>query len=161
MRDLVLSMLAWISVQTGWTIPNDYPVIITLNQQEINSIFHGRPISIDLGAYNAHGTVMPLSYPKCHWSKCPPEILNFTIFVLSEDSTIDSDQERLTLFHELVHYMQFHNKEHQKVACISALEFKAYELQAKWMQKEGIKTHYGMGPTYLANVAPLFYPPCK
>ncbi len=161
MKELVLSMLTWIAAQTGWTLPNEMPVVITLNQDEINSVYHGRPISINMGMWNAHGTVINTNYPKCHWKECPGHVLDLVILVLSEDGVIDSDREKLTLLHELVHWLQFNNDHHHVMKCMSELEYKAYELQAQYMVDNGIKTHYGFDPAYIANVLPLHYPPCK
>lgn len=54
----------------------------------------------------------------------------------------DSPYGRSVLVHELVHFIQYQQGEHDQTACLNALEKDAYEVQALYMETHGIPKNF-------------------
>jgi hypothetical protein len=123
MDALTLIMLGWIVANTGMSLPEP-PDIKLVPQEELVEIQYGPSppeTTFQLEAlYNHHsGTV----YLRESWD--------------AEDLF-----DRSVLLHELVHHVQITNE--LEVPCLAALERQAYELQAQWLEEQGIEDPYGL-----------------
>lgn len=62
--------------------------------------------------------------------------------LLSNKIDPTSGYGRSVLVHELIHFIQYQQKQNEKVACLSALERDAYTLQARYMDTHDIPKNF-------------------
>ena len=63
---------------------------------------------------------------------------NITIYMrVSYD--LDDPHHQSQLLHELVHYVQWENRQADDHYCLGLIELEAYELQDKWRVKNGLQ----------------------
>ena len=116
---LLISLIAWLNVNTGYDTQVELPNIVFTEQGN-----------------------MCYSYGIQAKGKCQSTRLkgfynrNWTIYLDTSFNPEDPvDQSRL--MHELVHYVQWHNGQENKL-CWGHLEAEAYTLQDKWQAEHNI-----------------------
>lgn len=113
MKELVLSLILWITAHSGYAWDGTYPKITLVSQTEICKGYSKFP-SDDCGV---------LAY----YTNADGMVLNHAF-----DPTSLRDQA--TLLHELVHHLQKNYPE--KFLCLAAYEPDAYYLEVSWLVKE-------------------------
>lgn len=128
MKTLISIMMVWISIQTGFIIP-DEPLIVYKTPSEIRLYAYGcyqDPIpegNDDICNSNTQvaGTPKALYDPDLGAILLPQGFKPNTIL------------EESILLHELVHHLQYTNNYDKEVECGGKLEEQAYTLQDKWL----------------------------
>ena len=121
MNEILLALLAWIGVQSGYEVPDSLPNIVMTERYNMCAQY-----GIDnMGSCQAAKLVG--FYDK-----------NVTIY-LRPSFDIDDTVDRSNLLHELVHYVQWHNNQ-QNSRCLGQLEVEAYELQDQWRIDSGLES---------------------
>jgi hypothetical protein len=111
--------MTWISLQTPYALPVTTPNLSFTEPSNICANYgiesKGRCEAAKLvGFYNTRRTIyLPLKFEQKNLR----------------------DQSRL--LHELVHYVQWYNKEHKKT-CLGKLEAEAYRIQDKWLASQSL-----------------------
>lgn len=113
MQDLLVTLLAWIGLNTGYDVEIALPNVIMTKAQNLCANY-GLEGKEECAAANI----------KAFYNK------SYTIY-LQSDFDPDDKVDRSRLVHELVHYVQWANKENQRT-CLGHLEVEAYELQDRW-----------------------------
>jgi len=118
-KEVIMSMMVWISVNSN--LPNPYvipDVILTSQDQLRNGSLFLKDSDIVAGSYD--NTINQIRLP------------------YSFD--INSDHEKSALLHEIVHYMQDMDGRYLKYECINKAEPLAYKLEEKWRYEHHL--HY-------------------
>jgi len=78
-----------------------------------------------------------------------------TVFIADESGPymVDEGFIETVLFHELVHYLQYLNGEHEMVQCQNALEADAFLLQDDYVQYKGYPEEQRPDPLFAAIVS--------
>lgn len=146
------SMMIWINAMTGLPIPSSPPEIVYTEAREMKYMLYG-----------CNSKTHPRASQICKELKETGEITNdntSTIGLYDHDEkvvhlnpiirTYDKPTRDSVIIHELVHHMQFSaNIPYQ---CFGQLEETAYDIQNKYIQKEGKKdifTELNISPLYL------------
>lgn len=112
----------------GWT----YPDIIVETEKQICSVIYDDPsnISCDVaGYYNDQTNII-------HIRNGPTEHM-------SDDRFFE-----VVLVHELVHFLQYHSGVYDTIACMQKLEVNAFEVQDKFVEKQGIDPTQAPDPLF-------------
>ena len=120
-------LLAWIVAKTHWDVGAMPPVHFVSREQLTKMYSGGQPTGVV--AYSLHCEADHGIYLLDSWKAC---------------SLLD----RSELLHELVHHLQYLN--HVPATCPAEHEWRAYKLQAAWLQDQGVKD-----PLDLMGVSPL------
>jgi len=120
MTDLILSLMTWIGTQTGYALPNHAPNIVITDRYNMCAQY----------GINNKGSCQA-SRLQGFYDK------NVTIY-LRPSFDMQNLNDRSQLLHELVHYVQWYNKQQQH-ECLGQLEVEAYELQDEWRVESGLK----------------------
>jgi hypothetical protein len=124
MTDTVLVLLAWIAMHTGYEVDLPQPNIVMTTEGNLCKQY-----GIDSRS-QCEGMRLIGFYNK-----------GYTIY-LDVDFDIRQPNQRSHLLHELVHYVQYQNKEHLHV-CLGHLELEAYELQDQWRKSRQLQPVLG------------------
>ena len=136
-----MSLMIWISQATGWAVP-DIPKYVFLSVPEMTktayecekpSIENEHICSMDdQDIIGSDALMKPLALY---------DTRNETI-MLPLTFDIDSPKDQSILLHELVHYIQWHNKLYPaKYDCRQHTEKEAYDLQEKFLLESGMDIH--------------------
>ncbi len=124
MRDLIVALMAWIGGNTGYNVDVQLPNVVMTARHNMCAIY-----GIDrMSACDGSGL-------KGFYDK------NVTIY-LGLDFDKDDEADRARLLHELVHYVQWANKQNIQV-CLGDLELEAYDLQDRWRMEVGLTASTG------------------
>lgn len=138
MKVFMTAMMLWISQHTGYTIP------------ELPAVSYLSPLEIKKFAYGCDNDPVPtINEDICSvqrfWDldEMEREAIPLGLYnhenneiIVRKGFDIETIHDQSVLFHELVHHMQFHNGEYEKVHCTGQLEKLAYKLQDKWLQEK-------------------------
>lgn len=121
MNELMLSLLLWIGDHSGYDTLLTQPNLVRIEQH--NLCQH----------YGIH-----------HKQRCHDQRLagffdkNMTIYMrLSYD--LNDTHHQSQLLHELVHYVQWANKQPGEQYCLGRMELEAYDLQDRWRVQQGLQ----------------------
>ena len=145
MIELLLSLMIWISVITGFTVP-EIPHIKKVTLSELRYITFGCD------------HIQEINKAVCTTKN--PDELTLALYMPEKETILlyngwdkDKKADQSILLHELVHHMQYANDYDKDMAfCGSpALEAQAYELQTKWLEKYGmtLQKDLGIGPLFV------------
>jgi hypothetical protein len=124
MRETVVALLAWISLQFGVEAPVP-PAIEFVSQQRLAELAYGGNPPSGAAVTALYNRTIGTVYLSTEWKK--------------EDL-----RDRSTLVHELVHHCQ--ERGSIPYPCIAARERDAYRLQADWLRQQGVSDpHAFMG----------------
>jgi hypothetical protein len=129
MKELMLSLLIWISANTPFAYEDTpLPGVVTASEEEMVQIrFRGDvPEGIDMDSVAAAGLYVF-------------EARNVYLWDQIDLKTVEG---KAALLHELVHYLQYEHGEHQIVDCIPQLEQAAYLAEAKYLKQHGKKPKF-------------------
>ena len=135
MKELILSLMLWISNATGYPVPEP-PGLLFLSTSGIKAYAYGcDDIPIPKGNED-------ICNSREFWdldesSSSPMALYNHRTkqIILNEDLDIDTIRDQSVVMHELVHHLQnMGGKEFEK-ECKGDLEKEAYLLQDKWLKE--------------------------
>ena len=140
MKELVIGLMLWGSTLTGWAVP-PAPDVIYKDGKVLKHMLYGcdnnpkeeytKEICANIGKTTILGTRKDTTMGLYDHEK---KIVYLNLLLKKHDKPVHDS----VLLHELVHHMQFHNG--IKFRCLGELEEKAYNLQDKWLQKQGRKS---------------------
>lgn len=113
MKEVLISLLAWIGANTSYDVDVNLPNIAMTDRYNI-CVLYGIKSRGQCDAAKLQGF-----YNKA-----------YTIHLRSEFD-VDDPNDQSRLLHELIHYVQWSNHQ-QKNTCLGRLEVEAYELQDVW-----------------------------
>ena len=126
-----MSLMLWISTQTGWAVPEPPTITYIENGKEMFLMSHdcdGQPNQPICETYDGGETNILGLYHS----------LSGTIY-LSKDFWWASTRDQSILLHELVHHMQYsRDYKYYKSLCKGDIEKEAYDLQEKWLAIRGL-----------------------
>lgn len=117
MGQLILALLAWITAETGLSVPAP-PVVELISAESMQRLAKG---NADVKAIYAHDT---------------------KTIQLRDDWQAADLRSRATLLHELVHHVQYSND--VPMSCPAEYERLAYNLTVKWLREQGVADPYEM-----------------
>lgn len=160
-----MSFMVWISVHTGFIIP-DPPRIIINTKIELRDVMYG---------CKELKTKDPIKWIKICKNKDEEKLEEHERGVVAlynhDTKTIHLPKKfdhripshKSILLHELVHHMQYANGYNEKVHCMQLLEAQAYDLQEKWLKDNNIvlDKEFEIGPILrsLVTTCSHFYAP--
>ena len=115
--ELVLSLLAWIAMQTGLAVPPPPSVQFVSHEQILK--LAGGPMDVQ-GLYDREGAIV----------------------YLRDDWDAADLRSRAALVHELVHHVQEFNK--VPMRCRAEHELLAYNLALEWLRQQGAADPYAI-----------------
>ena len=141
-KSVIMSLMIWISSQTGYPIP-EIPNVALMPPQDLKYL-----------TYHCWN-ITPMNRTVCNTPVEEDEKRGLVIQAIfnDHDQTIYFNQDvienaktnldevliRGMLLHELVHYMQYLNGDFDTVSCRRQLEMKAYKMQHRWlMDMQGV-----------------------
>lgn len=151
MKELVIGLMLWVSTLTGWAVP-PAPDVIYKDGKVLKHMLYGcddpkeeytKEICANIGKTTILGTRKDTTMGLYDHEK---KIVYLNSLLKKHDKPVHDS----VLLHELVHHMQFHNG--IKFRCLGELEEKAYNLQDKWLQKQGRKSVFEE-----LEISPLFF----
>lgn len=152
MKELVIGLMLWVSTLTGWAVP-PAPDVIYKDGKVLKHMLYGcdnnpkeeytKEICANIGKTTILGTRKDTTMGLYDHEK---KIVYLNPTLKKQDKPVHDS----VLLHELVHHMQFHNG--IKFRCLGELEEKAYNLQDKWLQKQGRKSVFEE-----LEISPLFF----
>jgi hypothetical protein len=120
MKELIITLLAWISIEVG-VAPPVPPHIESVSQQQLMEMAYGPDAPSDASVTALYCSSSRTIYLNTAWQA-------------------DSLRDRGTLLHELVHHVQ--EARNLPSPCLSAREAAAYHLQIKWLRQNGVSDPY-------------------
>lgn len=120
MDELIVALLTWISVETGFAMP-PLPPVAFVSKEEISQVAYGRP-------WRESDSVMAV-YRR-----------DASTVYLRADWRVGDLRSRATLLHELVHHVQAFND--ARFDCRNRQQFQAYDLALRWLQQQGAEDPY-------------------
>lgn len=120
MKELVITLFAWISVNTSYDVNYPQPNIVQTTRHNLCQLYGIQ----DFDTCNNSG--LRAFYDK-----------HLTIY-LGTDFNLHDDHYVSGLLHELAHYIQYQNHQHDHT-CLGHLELEAYALQDAWRQEQGLE----------------------
>ena len=131
MIELVMSLMLWISIQTGWTVPEPPTITYIESGQELFMLSHNcknKPDQPVCTTYNPETSKVLGLYNN-----------ETKTVLLNKDFWIASVRDQSILLHELVHHMQYsRNWGHYRKKCRGDIEKEAYNLQENWLEIRGL-----------------------
>lgn len=119
-EEIILALITWISANTTYDVDFPQPNIVMTTQHNMCELYG---IS-DYGQCKMSG--LAGFYDK-----------GLTIY-LGTDFDPENPHYVSNLLHELTHYIQYQNHEHDQT-CLGHLELEAYAVQDSWREKQGLK----------------------
>jgi len=137
----VIHLIDWIASKTSWNTKTS-PTISFTSPAQLHEMYFG-----NAGGQNSGITVRALYEKRAQ------------AIYLSSTWNPNNIRDRSYLVHELVHHLQFMNN--VEVACDSAYNIKAYQLQFDWLSEQGVRdpqSFVGVGDVLLlsSTQCPLF-----
>lgn len=137
MKELMFSLMTWLSPVLGEPVPPTVPNVIFAAHCDIQALFHdnGAHECTDDGVQAVYLKERDTIYLDAEWK--PTSLYHVAV-----------------LLHELVHYMQDIGGHWEKAACIGELEARAYDAQYRWLDAAGVDGHAVMetNPLYIRLV---------
>lgn len=124
MNEIMLSFLVWIGANSDYDTHLNLPNIVITEEQNMCAL-----------------------YGINHKQRCKDMKLKgfydkrLSIY-LHPDFNADNPHHQSQLLHELIHYVQFRNRDDGDY-CLGLLELEAYDLQDKWRQRQGLQPVLG------------------
>ena len=128
MEALMMTMMVWISIHTGFEV-TAAPSIVYLSPVQVKRYAFGcdqQPVP-EGNEDACNNDVASVGTPKALYDHETKTILLIEEF---KPGTILANS---VLLHELVHHLQYHNGYDKKVECQGKLEEQAYQLQDRWL----------------------------
>jgi hypothetical protein len=125
----MLSLLIWIGANTPLAHEaTPLPGVVTASQEEMVQIrFRGDvPEGIDMDSVAAAGLY----------------VFEERNVYLWENIDLRTVEGKAALLHELVHYLQYEQGEHEFADCTAQLEQAAYLAEAKYLEQHGVKPKF-------------------
>ena len=144
MLELIMSLMLWISTQTGWAVPEPPKIEYIESPHKMFIIANGcdiKPEEPICKTYNSEVSEVLGLYNN----------ITGTI-LLNKDFWQNGTKDQSVLLHELVHHMQYsRDREHYTKLCRGSIEKEAFGLQKKWLaeRKLNLLDIVGIGPLYL------------
>ena len=138
MKDIVVSLLLWISSQSSLVYDGTTtPGVIKVSKHElVNEMYDGAPpFSLNVNAVTAIG------------------MYNFNkgdIYLL-DHIDLNTVTGRSVLLHELVHFLQYEHGIDKTISCKRKLELLAYTLEKKYLISHNVRPHFGDSHIQRAN----------
>ena len=142
MTALVLALLGWIGVQTGYAIPttgDELPAVQRVDPAAIGQVVYPhsseghRSKRTVLGAYDVHKGVTGTIY-------------------LSAELDLADEASHAVLVHELVHFLQYRSG--RTYRCIGHMEAEAYAVTRAWLAARGLPDHHDDVLIFFASKCP-------
>ncbi|MGH1540889.1 MAG: hypothetical protein ACRBHB_10740 [Arenicella sp.] len=141
MNELMVSLLLWISGQTGLLYNGyDVPELVSVSAEALVRVqYEGNlPENYDPGS---HGYLGLFDHNRNR------------VYLLAE-LDLDSVAGRSVLLHELVHYLQYTNNRHQAVECRRKLEEMAYFTQEAYLMEHSKPVPFSMWDVFYRMQCP-------
>ena len=148
MEALMLSLLVWIGANSDFKIPENqsaHPKIEYVTRDALN-----RKIFGVIGSAKKNADTVNAWYDD-----------RANKIYLAKDFNPAKLEDRRTIVHELVHFLQTHNK--IKYECLNPKEREAYKIASLWGMEKGITDDYSIYWIYgprgcVSEMPPDFYP---
>ena len=124
MNEVMLSLLMWIGANSSYDTQLNLPNIVITEEQNMCALY---------GINNRQ---------RCKDMKLRGFYDKRMSIYLRPDFELDNPHHQSQLLHELIHYVQLHNRDN-KDYCLGLLELEAYDLQDKWRNRLGLKPVLG------------------
>lgn len=145
MKEVIASLMIWISSVTGLPVPEHQPALERVSKETLHAIQHpGKPYKPDQ---------MPWEYVAIYEAQASKHGTIYVTPAWDSSSKVDIS----TLTHELVHHMQTHSNRYYR--CIGNEEKQAYNVQIAQLRKFGYTN-----PLEAINLTPMalaFFTQCR
>lgn len=118
--EIILGLLTWIASNTSYDVDFPYPNVVMTTQHNMCQL------------YGIH------DYDQCNASGLRGFYDKELTIYLGTDFDPDDPHTVSRLLHELTHYIQYQNHEHDHT-CLGHLELEAYAIQDQWREKQGLE----------------------